>query len=1016
MADTTSVGVIQLDVEINPNSLNLEIDKLSKAFNNSFKNMFSGMARQNNNFIKESISNIGNSFRAFAQTGTGSSEKVSKSVSKMNSEYEKTEAKISKIRNELAKLFAEQDAIIKNYMDMPPLTGMSKEKTLEQLLKSDTRFNELSAQIDKLTTKLDPLVAKNKQLAGEMKRVKNEARETDNQMNNMGDSVKRATKNVLGLTMFKRMFNKEVKKATQTTSNFGRTLNRVSRIIVRNLIVYGLIIKGIRGMISYTWSALKTNEQFSRSLNTIKTNLIVAFQPIYNFVLPAINALMKAIATATTYIAAAISALFGKTYQQSLGAAKEMNKQIEGMKGMGKAAKKAGKEAKGALMAFDEINQLDIKNDTDDTGGGGGAGGFEMEMPDLSTIDISGVEKFKEIMSKIFEPFKLAWENEGQATIDAIKYAISGIKELVKAIGKSWLGVWTNGTGQRVLENILKIIQNIFNIVGNLATAFKNAWDENEVGTRIIQGMFDMFNIILETIKKITGSTAEWAKTLDFSPLLESISKLLESLKPLTQNIGDGLVWLWENALLPLAGWVIEDALPVFLDMLAEALKVLNHVIEALKPLGQWLWDNFLQPLAEWTGGVIVSVLDGIKDALKGIGDWIKENQSAIENITIAIASFMAAWLIVDLAVKIGGIVTALTTFISTGGLAAAAAKGLSTVIGFLTSPITIAVAAIGTLITVGVLLYKNWDEISVGLKKIWEGIKNTAETIWNGIANFFKNIWEGIKGIFKKNQDDIKEHDEKTWNEIKTKTSEIWNSLKEFFSNIWNSIKSIAETTWNGIKKVILDPINQAWTSLKEIWDNIKTYILNKWDEIRQGISNMKNNLVNAIKEPFNIAKNFINGIIRDARDWGRNLISNFVDGIKSMIGKVKDAVSSVASTVKNFLGFSSPTKEGPGSDADKWMPNMMEMFAAGIEDNIAQVSSAINMTAGAIQQGVQPNTDDVAASIGNAVSQSMQGIDIGGGDMTLIIKIGEDTITDKIVSNINRKNRISGETVIQV
>ncbi len=37
--------------------------------------------------------------------------------------------------------------------------------------------------------------------------------------------------------------------------------------------------------------------------------------------------------------------------------------------------------------------------------------------------------------------------------------------------------------------------------------------------------------------------------------------------------------------------------------------------------------------------------------------------------------------------------------------------------------------------------------------------------------------------------------------------------------------------------------------------------------------------------------------------------------------------------------------------------------------------------------------------------------------GDTTIIIiKIGEDTITEKIISNINRQNRIAGKTVIQV
>src|SRR5690606_27487908 len=296
------------------------------------------------------------------------------------------------------------------------------------------------------------------------------------------------------------------------------------------------------------------------------------------------------------YIASAISSLFGKSYEQSYDAAKSLNNAKKAMDGYGKAAK----NAMGQLAGFDEINVLQTKDDTDL--GGGGAGDFEMEMPDTSTIDLSGFERFKEIMASILEPFKLAWANEGQSTIDAMKNAFISVLDLIKSIGKSWVEVWTNGTGQKAVENILRIMQNIFNLVNNLAIALKNAWNENEVGTRIIQGVLDIFNIILQTIERITELTAEWAKTLDFSPLLESISTLLEALEPLTQNIGDGLVWLWENALQPLAGWVIEDALPVFLEMLAEALNVLNVVLEALKPLGEWLWVEFLQPIAEWTG------------------------------------------------------------------------------------------------------------------------------------------------------------------------------------------------------------------------------------------------------------------------------------------------------------------------------------------------------------------------------------------------------------------------------
>lgn len=1027
MAENTSVGSIQLDVEINQNSLNIELDKLSKVVNNSFKNMFNGFIGQTNNFVKKSISGMFSGIEKVGQASADSSSKASKSINKLNNEYEKTQQKINEIRSELAKLFAEQDAIIMAYKDMPTLSGMTKEESLEHLLKSDARFNELSTQIDKLTSQLDPLVIKNKKLAAEINKVGNQAINTGHKMNNMGNSIKRVVKNVLGLTWFKRMFTRETKKASKAATGFGNTIRRVTRMLARRLIVYQLLARGIMAMTRYMWSAFKTNEQFAHSLNVIKTNLRVAFQPIYDYILPAINVLMRAIATATTYIASAISALFGKTYKQSFNSAKAMNKQIEAMEGLGKAAggagkkaKKAGKDAKGALMAFDEINQLDIKDDRDDSGGaGGGAGGFEMEMPDLSTIDMSGIERFKEVMSKIFEPFKSAWEKEGQNTINSIKYALGQIKESVKAIGNSWLEVWTNGTGQKTVENILVIIQNLFNIVGNLAGAFRKAWEENNVGTRIIQNIADIFNIVLETIKNITGATAEWAKGLDFTPLLESVNKLLEALKPFTENIGQGLAWLWENVLLPLASWTIEDVLPRFLNVLAEAIGVLNSVIEVLKPYGIWLWEKFLLPLAKWTGGAIVDILDGIAYALGAIADYI----DGIQDVIASSDSFLDALVNVGKYLVEGlfkGIISALAGISSWlwDNLVRPIINGVKNLFG-IQSPSTVFIE-IGEQLIEGLFvgISNTWNKIvDFFIEKLdvlknlftetWESIKETATEIWNNLKESVTEIWTSISEFISN-----------TWNIIREKTSETWNNIKSFLiDKIWNPIKTVAKTIWEGIKKAILDPINQAWTKLKEIWTNIKTFILGKWNEIRQGIANMKDKLVNAIKEPFNIAKDWIGNIIKDAYNWGRNLISNFVDGIKSMVGKVKDAVSGVVSGVKDFLGFSSPTKKGPGKDADKWMPNLMQMLADGIEDNLYEVSAAVNLTAGTIKQGIQPNTDDMASAVGSAVLQSMQmvGSNQNQGDTIVEFNIDGATFARLIIPYIDKEKGRTGETIIQ-
>ena len=172
-----------------------------------------------------------------------------------------------------------------------------------------------------------------------------------------------------------------------------------------------------------------------------------------------------------------------------------------------------------------------------------------------------------------------------------------------------------------------------------------------------------------------------------------------------------------------------------------------------------------------------------------------------------------------------------------------------------------------------------------------------------------------------------------------------------------------------------------------------------------------MKDKLINGIMNPFQIAGEKISDVIGNAKNWGTNLIQNFIDGINAMIGKVKDAVSKVADTVKDFLGFSSPTKKGPGSKADKWMPNFMEMMADGIEDNIYEVSAAVNMTANTLK-GVQPNTDDMASAVGTAVMVAMQQGNVidSGDDREIILELDGARIGKVLLPRLNEEVKRRG------
>ncbi len=477
--------------------------------------------------------------------------------------------------------------------------------------------------------------------------------------------------------------------------------------------------------------------------------------------------------------------------------------------------KKANEDLQASLMGFDELNVLDnSKNKSGDNGSyeaqplekftpqpkqdtpifddpgidDGGAGdegdpGIDWNVPlEASQNAIDAANKVKKVLGELFDPMKKAWDEKGQAVVDAAKYSWSEIKRLLGDVGHSFMHVWDNGTGQKTVENILQLLADMLNIIGDIARAFAEAWEEGGRGTRFLQTIFDSLNNILVAIhhiaesfreawntgdlgkrifanlldlatnlvkfigdiarafdeawqhgnngtklwqawlnalnnilrifKDMVGSideawnhsrlgvsiwehliqivtgigntisnlasqfdkawrhgnvgtsifktllgmvddmlgalsdmanyTANWAKKLDFTPLLQSIDNLLKAIRPVTKDVWDGLAWAYKNVLLPLAGFTITKLLPDFFDLLAASLKVVHSVIKAAGPVFEWFFDGFLKPLAKITGFAIVGALKLLTGALELLSDWIDKHQTAVKIMTTTLLTLFS--------------------------------------------------------------------------------------------------------------------------------------------------------------------------------------------------------------------------------------------------------------------------------------------------------------------------------------------------------------------------------------
>lgn len=121
-------------------------------------------------------------------------------------------------------------------------------------------------------------------------------------------------------------------------------------------------------------------------------------------------------------------------------------------------------------------------------------------------------------------------------------------------------------------------------------------------------------------------------------------------------------------------------------------------------------------------------------------------------------------------------------------------------------------------------------------------------------------------------------------------------------------------------------------------------------------------------------------------ALQWGKDLIDNFISGIKSKLSALADSVKGVAQTVRDFIGFSEP-KKGPLSNFHTYAPDMMSLFAGGIQDNLWRVQDQLNSMGGNIQDAIPtPAVDAVynaAAGMVNGLAAANAGN--GGGSYTI-------------------------------
>ena len=432
-------------------------------------------------------------------------------------------------------------------------------------------------------------------------------------------------------------------------------------------------------------------------------------------------------------------------------------------------------------------------------------------------------------------------EDYTNATNDATK----ATKEATKAQNKYLSGLDEVNTYQTKQANNASNSAAGIGSGGGSAIDYGTIKESETVMDRYSEKMEQFAESFKNAIEPFITTLKDGLAKIDWSKITGSLDNLWESLIRFSQSVVyDGLLWLWQNVLVPLGTWTMNEVVPRFFDTLAFVIQIVTGALLALKPLWQWFFDNVLQPVATFTASVFLTAWDKINGVLGEFAQWCQDNPEIIENVALAIGTFFAAF-------KVAGfVVNAIKMVKNIGGLVEClgALKGaISTVVtGF--NPWMLAIAA---AITAGVLLWKNWDTVKEKAVEIWGKIQETIKRISGNITRSVEEFKTSIENVWTK----IKTNTSNAWDAIKTKIETKIGEAIEKGKEIIGTLKDKVDTVFGAIKEAV--------KGLKTTFINMKDSIKNTFDNLEQIIKAPINGIISAVNALVNGVTNAINGVI---------------------------------------------------------------------------------------------------------------------------------------------------------
>ena len=406
-----------------------------------------------------------------------------------------------------------------------------------------------------------------------------------------------------------------------------------------------------------------------------------------------------------------------------------------------------------------------------------------------------------------------------------------------------------------------------------------------------------------------------------------------------------------------------------------------------------------------------------IRTAFTNIKNAIVENKDLILPAIGAIAGAIAGMTVLS---GIAGLIDGFKKI-------SAATSGLWGLL--LKHPMAAVVAAIGALVGALIVAYNTNDEFRAKVDALWARIKDALTPVIEILGNVLTWLWQSVIvpvgkvliDILKVAFEGVSYSVEWLWKYVLKPLGEfliavlgpIFKVVAKILINVFKfaveALITVFEFLWYDVFKPLIQWLGDTFKPVfEDIGEGIRLIIggLQKtfegliefitgvftgdWDRAWNGVKTVFEGVFDSL---YGIVKAPLNLIIR--------AINKVIDGVNKFRIDIPDwaaKIADIAGFKGGSIGFNIPKIPELATGAITGVNNP---FMAVVGDNKTQ------------REVISP-LDDLLGMITTAVSSAVGNNQ--GSNINLTVKIGEDTITNKVISNINRQSRISGKTVITV